>query len=85
MAGARGSLLALRKNLPRSRFPLNCMDAAELRPILQCICVMAGQIEGRPVAFWEVVAMLERTARQHRMAHTRQINQSMVHLHEKPP
>jgi hypothetical protein len=46
---------------------------------------MVGLIEGRPVALWEVVAMLERTARHHRMVRTRRIDQSVAQLHEKPP
>jgi hypothetical protein len=44
-----------------------------------------GLIEGRPVRLWEAIAMLERTARQHRMVRTRQIDQSVARLHEKPP
>ena len=57
----------------------------ELRPILQYVCVMVGLIEGRAVALWEVVAMLERTARQHRMVRTRRIDKSVAWLHGKPP
>ena len=56
-----------------------------LRPLLQYVCVMVGLIEGRPVRLWEVVAMLERTVRQHRMVRTRRIDQSVARLHEKPP
>jgi hypothetical protein len=58
---------------------------AELRPILQYVCVMVGLIEGRAVALWEVVAMIERTARQHGMVRTRRIDKSVVWLHGKPP
>ena len=57
----------------------------ELRPILQYVCVMVGLIEGRAVALWEVVVMLERTARQHRMVRTRRIDKSVAWLHGKPP
>ena len=56
-----------------------------LRPLLQYVCVMVGLIEGRPVGLWEVIEMLERTARQHRMVRTRRIDQSVARLHEKPP
>jgi hypothetical protein len=56
-----------------------------LRPFLQYLCVMIGLIEGRPVELWEVVAMLERTVRQHRMVRTRRIDQGVVWLHEQPP
>jgi hypothetical protein len=57
----------------------------ELRPILQYVCVMVGLIEGRAVALWEVMAMIERTARQHRMVRTRRIDKSVAWLHGKPP
>jgi len=56
-----------------------------LRPFLQYVCVMVGLIEGRPVRLWEVIAMLERIARQHRMVRMRRIDQSVARLHEKPP
>jgi hypothetical protein len=59
--------------------------APGLRPLLQYVCVMVGLIEGRPVHLWEVIEMLERTARQHRMVRTRRIDQSVARLHEKPP
>lgn len=57
----------------------------ELRPFLQYVCLMVGLIEGRPVALGEVILMLERTVRQHRMVRTRRIDQSVARLHEKPP
>ena len=46
---------------------------------------MVGLIEGRPVRLWEVIEMLERTARQHRMVRTRRVDQNVARLHEKPP
>lgn len=52
---------------------------------LQYLCVMLGLIEGRPVQLWEVIAMLERTVRQHRMVRTRRIDQGVAWLHEQPP
>jgi hypothetical protein len=58
---------------------------AGLRPILPYVCVMVSLIEGRPVALWEVVAMLERTLRQQRMVRTRRIDQSVAWLNEQPP
>jgi hypothetical protein len=57
----------------------------ELRPFLRYLCVMLGLIEGRPVELWEVIAMLERTVRQHRMVRTRRIDQGVAWLHEQPP
>lgn len=56
-----------------------------LRPFLQYLCVMVGLIEGRPVRLWEVIEMLERTARQHRMVRLRRIDQGVAWLHEQPP
>lgn len=55
------------------------------RPFLRYLCVVLGLIEGRTVGLWEVVEMLERTARQHRMVRARRIDQSVARLHEKPP
>jgi len=56
-----------------------------LHPLLHYLCGVLGLIEERPVAFWEVEEMLERTARQHRMVRLRWIDQSVARLHEKPP
>lgn len=56
-----------------------------LRPFLEYLCVMLGLIEGRPVQLWEVLEMLERTVRQHRMVRTRPIDQGVAWLHEQPP
>ena len=58
---------------------------AWLRPILKYVCVVVGLIEGRKVRLWEVVEMLERTLRQHRMVRTRRIDQSVAWLNEQPP
>ena len=53
--------------------------------ILGYLCVLVGLIEGRAVPCWEVMAMLERTRRQHRMVRTRRIDQGVAWLHERPP
>ena len=55
------------------------------RAILAYLCVLVGLIEGRPVQRWEVIAMLERTRRQHRMVRTRRLDQGVAWLHERPP
>lgn len=55
------------------------------RPILDYVRVVVGLIEGRPVPLWEIVEMLERTLRQHRMVRTRRIDQSVSWLNEPPP
>jgi hypothetical protein len=63
------------------------MDPAppSLRSILAYLCVLVGLIEGRRVRRWEVIAMLERTWRQHHMVRTRQLDQGVAWLHERPP
>lgn len=55
------------------------------RTILDYVRVLTSLIEGRPVQLWEVVAMLERTVRQHRMVRRRRIDQSVAWLNEQPP
>lgn len=49
------------------------------------VCVLVGLIEGRPVQRWEVLAMLERTRRQHRMVRIRRIDQAVAWFNERPP
>ncbi len=53
--------------------------------MLAHLCVVVGLIEGRRVQRWEVLAILERTRRQHRMVRTRRIDQTVAWLHEHPP
>ncbi len=78
------ALNARRRKTPRSDPP--CTPAPPwLRPILEYVCVMVGLIERRKVALWEVVEMLDRTMRQHRMVRTRRIDQSVAWLNEQPP
>jgi hypothetical protein len=55
------------------------------RPILEYVCVLASLIEGRRVELSEVIEMLRRTVRQHRMVRTRRIDQGVAWLHEQPP
>jgi hypothetical protein len=56
-----------------------------LRAILAYLCVLVGLIEGRRVERWEVIAMLERTGRQHRMVRTRRLEQGVAWFNERPP
>jgi hypothetical protein len=56
-----------------------------LRGILAYLCLLVGLIEGRRVERWEVMALLERTRRQHRMVRTRRIDQGVAWLYERPP
>lgn len=51
-------------------------------PYLQMV---TGLVEGRAVSRAEVVAMLLRALRQHRMARRRRIDQTVAWLHEEPP
>jgi hypothetical protein len=78
------ALNARRRKSPRPPEPPSPLPP-ELRPFLQYLCVMLGLIEGRPVQVWEVIAMLKRTVRQHRMVRTRRIDQGVAWLHEQPP
>lgn len=78
------ALNARRRKTPRPPAPLSPVPPG-LRPFLQYLCVMLGLIEGRPVQLWEVIGMLERTVRQHRMVRTRRIDQGVAWLHEQPP
>ena len=78
------ALNARRRNSPRPVEPPSPVPP-ELRPFLQYLCVMLGLIEGRAVQLWEVIEMLERTVRQHRMVRTRRIDQGVAWLHEQPP
>ena len=55
------------------------------RPILEYVRVVVGLIEGRRVLFAEVVEMLQRTLRQHRMVRTRRIDHAVGWLNEQPP
>lgn len=70
-----------RSRLPEPPRPVQ----PELRPFLHYLCGVLGLIEGRPVRLGEVIEMLERTLRQHRMVRLRRIDQSVARLHGKPP
>jgi len=78
------ALNARRRKSPRAAEPPSPVPP-ELRPLLQYLGVMLGLIEGRAVQLWEVIEMLERTVRQHRMVRTRRIDQGVAWLHEQPP
>ena len=78
------ALNARRRKTPRPPAPPNPVSPG-LRPFYHYLCVMLGLIEGRVVQLWEVIEMLERTVRQHRMVRTRRIDQGVAWLHEQPP
>ena len=76
-----------RRSRGRKATPVPVADPASpsLRRILAYLCVLVGLIEGRPVQRWEVIAMLERTRRQHRMVRTRRLDQGVAWFNERPP
>jgi hypothetical protein len=78
------ALNARRRKSPRPPAPPSPVPPG-LRPFLEYLCVMVGLIEGRPVQLWQVLEMLERTVRQHRMGGMRRIDQGVAWLHEQPP
>lgn len=55
------------------------------RPIVEYVCMVTSLLEGRAVRLAEVVEMLRRVMRQHRMVRTRRIDQIIAQLHEHPP
>lgn len=55
------------------------------RPILDYVRVVVSLIERRTVSLKEVVEMIKRTLRQHRMVRTRPMDQSVAWLNEQPP
>jgi hypothetical protein len=65
------------------------MAPAPPRPWPQCLLLyvrlLVRLIEGRSLCLAEVVAMLARTARQHRMVRTSRLDQIVAWLHEGPP
>ena len=82
----RQALNARRRSRGRKAQPAPIDPAAAcLRAILAYLCVLVGLIEGRRVQRWEVMAMLERTRRQHRMVRTRRIDQGVAWFNERPP
>jgi hypothetical protein len=55
------------------------------RALLLYLCVLMGLIEGRRVERWEVIAMLERTRRQHRMVRMARVDQAVAWFNARPP
>lgn len=55
------------------------------RRLLLYVRLVVALIEARPVSLAEVVEMLTRTVRQHRMVRTRPVDQVVSRLHERPP
>lgn len=55
------------------------------RPILEHVRMVTSLIERRRVVLSEIVAMLERSLRQHRMVRTRRIDQGVAWFNAQPP
>jgi len=55
------------------------------RAMLGYLCVLVGLLEGRRVVAWEVIEMLERTRRQHRMVRMRRLDQAVAWFNARPP
>jgi len=55
------------------------------RPIVEYVRMATSLIERREVSVAEVLEMLRRVLRQHRMVRTRRIDQIIARLHEHPP
>jgi hypothetical protein len=77
------ALNARRRKRPQPPVPLPVPPGR--RPFLRYLCVVIGLIEGRPIGLREVIEMLERAVRQHRMVRLRRIDQGVAWLHEQPP
>jgi hypothetical protein len=67
---------------PARRFEL---PSAWPRPMLPYLQMVIRLIEGRPVSRAEVVAMLRRALRQHRMVKQHRLDQDIAWLHGIPP
>ena len=78
------ALNARRRRASRAPTPPSPVPPASLK-FLQYVCVMLGLVEDRRVPVEEVIEMLERTRRQHRMVRTRWIDKTVAWLHEQPP
>jgi hypothetical protein len=55
------------------------------RPIVEYVRMVTSLIEGRQVSLAEVLEMLARVVRQHRMVRTRRIDQVIARLNDHPP
>jgi hypothetical protein len=55
------------------------------RWVVEYVRVVVSLIEGRRAGFGEVVQMLQRTLRQHRMVRARRIDQGVAWLNAQPP
>lgn len=78
-------LNARRRKTPAPTPPVQPAPLPWPRAIVDYVRVVVSLIEGRRVVFSEVVEMLQRTLRQHRMVRTRRIDQGVAWLNAQPP
>jgi hypothetical protein len=74
-----------RKTAPVAAAPLPEEPRPWPRPIVEYVRMVTSLIEGRQVSLAEVLEMLRRVMRQHRMVRTRRIDQIVAWLNERPP
>lgn len=74
-----------KKTVPVAAAPLPVEKPPWPRPIVEYVRLVTSLIEGRPVSLAEVLEMLTRVMRQHRMVRMRRIDQIVVWLNERPP
>ena len=70
---------------PRPAAPSPAAALPWPRPIVAYVRMVTGLIERRAVTWVEVVEMLLRVVRQHRMVRTRRTEQTVAWLYEHPP
>ena len=69
---------------PRAPAPQRC-PAPWSPPMVEHVRMVSSLIEGRRISRRQVVAMLERVLRQHRLARRRKIDHTVAWLNEHPP
>jgi hypothetical protein len=54
-------------------------------PLVEHVRMVVSLIEGRPITREQILGMLEKVLRQHRIARRRRIDQIISHLNQHPP
>lgn len=74
-----------RVSVPVAAAPLPEENPPWPKPIVEYVRMVTSLIEGRQVSLAEVLELLRRVVRQHRMVRTRRIDQIVAWLNERPP
>ena len=74
-----------KKTAPVAAAPLPEESLPWPQPVVEYVRMVTSLIEGRQVSLAEVLEMLRRVVRQHRMVRTRRIDQIVAWLNERPP